>query len=53
MSPSPCLSPGAPAAPLAAPVQPVRRIAALSLPVSQGKSVALVALLAKITEGRG
>jgi hypothetical protein len=36
---------------LAAPVQPVRRTAAFSIPVSQGKSTALVTLLAKITEG--
>jgi hypothetical protein len=53
MTPPRSLSPGAPAAPLAAPGSTGSPWAALSLPVSQGKSVALVALLAKITEGRG
>jgi hypothetical protein len=51
MSPSTRLSPGAPAAPLAAPGSTCSPWAALSIPVSQGKSAALVALLAKITEG--
>jgi hypothetical protein len=51
MSPSTRLSPGAPAAPLAAPGSTCSPWAALS--ITQSKSAALVALLAKIPEGRG